>query len=145
MNHVFCFIFQWAFSIQCFFKELNCLKINLKAILDPHIFSHLPVEKTKKRNANNIHIAHPPPPLIRVGAKYIGTCTYLFLSTSFQVLACTLYLSIKNVLVLVPKYITTYLVIEDKYIAITSRFVPKIYIIIYFFSYSVQYFFRNIN
>ena len=106
-----------GFFIQCFFKELNCSKINLKAILDPNIFSHLPAEKTKKRNANKIHIA----PLIRVGANYIGTCTYLYLSTSFRVLACTLYLSIKNVPVLVPKYITTYLVIKDNYIAITSR------------------------
>ena len=77
----------------------------------------------------------------RVGAKYIGTCTCLYLSNFFRVLACTLYLSFKNVLVLVPKYITKYLVLEDKYIASTSRFVPqKIYIIIYFFSFSVQYF-----
>ena len=78
----------------------------------------------------------------RIGAKYIGTCTYLYLSTFFRVLACTLYLSFKNVLVLVlvPKYITKYLVLKDKYIASTSRFVKKKYIIIYFFSYSVQYF-----
>ena len=50
---------------------------------------------------------------VRVGAKYIGTCTCLYLSTLFRVLACTLYLSFKNVLVLVlvlvPKYITKYL------------------------------------
>ena len=60
---------------------------------------------------------------VRVGAKYIGTCrpTCLYLSTFFRVLACTLYLSFKNVLV--PKYITKYLVLEDKYIA--STFVPK--------------------
>ena len=70
----------------------------------------------------------------RVGAKYIGTCTYLYLSTFFRVLACTLYLSFKNVLV--PKYITKYLVVEDKYIASTSVLLKK-YIIIYFFSYSV--------
>ena len=36
-------------------------------------------------------------------------------------------------------YITKYLVLEEKYIASTSRFVKKIYIIIYFFSYSVQF------
>ena len=69
---------------------------------------------------------------------YIGTCTYLYLSTFFRVLP--LYLSFKNVIVLVPKYITKYLVLEDKYIASTSRFVQKyIYTIIYFYSYSVQY------
>ena len=69
--------------------------------------------------------------LCRVGAKYIGTCTCLYLSTFFRVLACTLYLSFKNVLVfvLVPKYITKYLVLEDKYIASTSCFVPKKYIL----------------
>ena len=61
----------------------------------------------------------------RVGVKYIGTCTYLYLGTFFRVFACTLYLSLKNVHVLVPKYITKYLVLEDKYIASTSRFVPK--------------------
>ena len=61
--------------------------------------------------------------LDRVGAKYIGTCICLYLSTFFRVLARTLYLSFKNVLVLVPKYITKYLVLEDKYIASTSRFV----------------------
>ena len=72
----------------------------------------------------------------RIGVKYIGTCTYLYLSTFFRVLACTLFLSFKNVLV--PKYITKYLVLEDKYIASTSRFVKKI--IIYLFSYLVQYF-----
>ena len=66
-----------------------------------------------------------------VGAKYIGTCTYLYLRTFFLVLACTLYLSFKNVLVLVlvPKYITSmYLVLEDKYIASRPtyiRFVQK--------------------
>ena len=54
---------------------------------------------------------------------YIGTCTCLYLSTFFRVLACILYLSFKNVLV--PKYITKYLLLEDKYIASTSRFVPK--------------------
>ena len=79
----------------------------------------------------------------RVGVKYIGTCTCLYLGTFFRVLACTLYLSLKNVLVLVlvPKYITKYLVLEDKYIASTSRFAQKyINIIIYFFGYLVQYF-----
>ena len=61
----------------------------------------------------------------RVRAKYIGTCTCLYLGTFFRVLACTLYLSFKNLLVRVPKYITKYLVIEDKYIASTSRFFQK--------------------
>ena len=51
-------------------------------------------------------------------------------STFFRVLACTLYLSFKNVLVLVPKYITKYFVLENKYIASTSHFVQKIDIII---------------
>ena len=74
----------------------------------------------------------------RVDAKYIGTCTYLFLSTFFRILACSLYLSFKNVLVLLPKYITKYLILEDKYIASTSVSFKKQYIIIYFFSYSVQ-------
>ena len=63
--------------------------------------------------------------LFRVGAKYIGTCTYMYLSTFFRELACTLYLSFKNVLV--PNYITKNLVLEDKYIASTSRFVQKKY------------------
>ena len=63
----------------------------------------------------------------RVGAKYIGTCTYLYLSTFFRVLACTMYLSFKNVLEpgLEPKYITKYLLFESKYIASTPRFVKK--------------------
>ena len=51
----------------------------------------------------------------RGGAKYIATCTCLYLSTFFRVLACTLYLSFKTVLVLVLRYITKYLVLEDKY------------------------------
>ena len=65
--------------------------------------------------------------ITRVGVNYIGTCTYLYLSTFFRVPACTLYLSFKNVLVLVlvPRYITRYLVLKDKYIASTSRFVQK--------------------
>ena len=57
------------------------------------------------------------------GAKCIGTCTYLYLSAFFRVLACTLYLCFENVLV--PKYITTYLVLEDKYIASTSVLLKK--------------------
>ena len=61
----------------------------------------------------------------RVGVKYIGTCTYLYLCTFFLVLACFVYLCFKNVLVLAPKYITKYLVLEDKYIASTSRFAKK--------------------
>ena len=42
---------------------------------------------------------------------------YLYLPVPqyiFRVLACTLYLGFKNVLVLVPKYITKYLVLEYK-------------------------------
>ena len=35
----------------------------------------------------------------RVGAKYIGTCTCMYISTFFRVFACTLYFSFENVLV----------------------------------------------
>ena len=44
-------------------------------------------------------------------------------------------MSVKNVLILVPKYITKYLVLEGKYIACTSRIVKNMYLIFYFFSY----------
>ena len=46
--------------------------------------------------------------------KYIFSRTCMYFVLEFQ-----------NVLVLVPKYITKYLVLEDKYIASTSHFVPK--------------------
>ena len=61
--------------------------------------------------------------------------TYLYLSNFFRVIVCTLYLSLKNVLV--PKYITKYLVLEDKYIGSISVLFKKKHIIIYFFSYSL--------
>ena len=79
---------------------------------------------------------------IRVRAKYIGTCTYLYLCTFFRVaylvVLCTR--ASKLYLYLYPSTLQRTLYLNTSTLQVHHDLFNKINIKIYVFSYSVQYF-----
>ena len=74
----------------------------------------------------------------RVGAKYSGTCTCLYLSTFFRVLELQ-----RSTCTCTCTQVTKYLVLEDMYIASTFSFVKKKYILELTFQLFSAIFFRT--